>query len=154
MTRSIRLGLPLVLALALVLAPATASGAAKQARTLDVRARLAAIAPITPTGATLAGDIRGRPIGLAAIIVKSRTSPDGNSAEGSTVLFARRGTLKATIRNEIRPQPDGSTSFPGRFRITGGSGAYKGARGSGSFNGVLPADDTVYTFEVTGKLRF
>jgi hypothetical protein len=154
MTRSVRFGLPLVLSLALMLAPASASGAAKQTRTLDVRARLAAIAPITPTGATLAGDIRGRPIGLAAIIVKSRTSPHGTTAEGSTVLFARKGTLKATIRNQIQPQPDGSTRYPGSFRVTGGSGAYKGARGSGSFDGVIPAGDTVFTFEVGGKLRF
>jgi hypothetical protein len=153
MTRSLRLGLPLV-AVTLALAPASASGAAKQTRTLDVRARIAAIAPITPTGATLAGDIRGRPIGLAAIIVKSRTSPDGKTAEGSTVLFARKGTLKATIRNEIQPQPDGSTSYPGSFRITGGSGIYRGVRGSGSFDGAIPAGGTIFTFDVNGKLRF
>ena len=154
MTRSLRLGLPLVLALAPVLAPTSASGGDAKTRTLDVRARIAAIAPITPTGATLAGDIRGRPIGLAAIIVRSRTSPDGTTAEGSTVLFARRGTLKATVRNRVEPQPDGSTRYPGTFRVIGGSGTYKGARGSGSFDGVIPAGGTIFTFDVEGRLRF
>jgi hypothetical protein len=152
MTHSVRLGV--LLALALALAPATATGGGERSRTIDIRARLAAIAPITPTGATLAGDIRGKPIGLAAIIVKTKTSPDGNSAEGRLVLFARRGTLKATIRNQIQPQADGSTGYPGSFTITGGSGAYKGVRGSGTFDGVLPAGDTIFTFDVNGKLRF
>jgi hypothetical protein len=154
MTRCARLGVPLALALALVPAPATATGAAKQGRTIDIRSRLAAIAPITPTGAILAGDVRGRPVGLAAILVRTKTSPDGKTAEGSIGLFARKGTLKATIRIEIRPQPDGSTSYPGSFRIFAGSGAYRGARGSGTFNGTLPTGDTIYTFDVEGTVRF
>jgi hypothetical protein len=46
--------------------------------------------------------------------------------------------------------PNGQTGS----KVTGGTGRYKGARGSGTFDAVLPADSTIFEVTVEGKIRY
>jgi hypothetical protein len=143
----------LALAIAAALAPATAAGAQpkKRQHAIDATMRLAIIGA-NATDNFYAGQITGKPWGTAALLARNRVS--GSESIGQAVIYATRGTVKATIVNQVEPQPDGSVRFPGTFKITGGTGRYKGARGKGEFNGVLPAGSGVFTFELRGNIRY
>ena len=74
-------------------------------------------------------------------------------------LLALRGTINLETEDVVEFQPDGSISLNGTFDIVGGTGKYKGATGSGTFNGALPPGSTltvgtVVTFNVDGKARY
>jgi hypothetical protein len=43
---------------------------------------------------------------------------------------------------------------PGTYKITGGTRRYRGATGSGTFDGVLPANSTVFDITLKGKVRY
>jgi hypothetical protein len=143
----------LSLAACLALVPALASAApAKKTRALTGNLQMAVIGQNGDTGSVYAGELNGRPIPRAAVIVRNKV--EGSTSTGAAIVYAKRGTIRARIVNEIQPQPDGSVSFPGTFKITGGTRAYRGATGSGSFGGTLPAGSTIYSFELDGKIRY
>jgi hypothetical protein len=133
--------------------PAAAIGhTSSTSHRVDFTLRLAVINDNPPSGSVYAGEAKGKPFGTAAVTARNQVS--GTTSTGKVVVYAKRGTLKANITNEIQPQPDGSVDFPGTFRVTGGTGLYKGATGKGRFDGSLAAGSTVYVFHVTGKLRY
>jgi hypothetical protein len=70
------------------------------------------------------------------------------------VFYGKKGTVNVKTTNQTQPQADGSFKLPGTFKVTGGTGRYKGATGSGTFNGTLPKGGSVFTFEVVGKMRY
>jgi hypothetical protein len=148
-----RILLALSLAACLALLPGVASGGtAKRTRALTGNIQAAVIGDNGDNGRVFAGELRGRPILRAAAIVRNKV--EGTTSTGTAILYARRGIIRARITNEIQPQPDGSVSFPGTFRILGGTRAYRGATGSGSFGGTLPAGSTIYSFEIDGRIRY
>ena len=97
------------------------------------------------SGTKFAGEFIGKPVGTAALLVRSTLT--GSTANGKAVLYTKRGTIPRPL-NELQPQPDGSVNLPGTFKITGGTGRFKGATGSGKFDGVGPANSDI--FVVTG----
>jgi len=150
MRRSILLlGLALVAA---VVAPASGQTAARKSHSVDLRMRLAVINQNPPSGSVFAGEVKGKPLGAAAIIARNQVS--GTTSTGKVVIYAKRGTIRANITNQIQPQPDGSVDFPGSFKVRRGTGLYEGITGKGSFDGTLAAGSTVMVFHVTGKLRY
>jgi hypothetical protein len=151
MRSRILLVLSLVAALALV-SVATAAAPAKKTRNLDVHVKMARIDSNPPSGFVFAGEAKGKPIGTAAMTARNQVS--GSSSTGTAVVYAKRGTIRATIKNEIQPQPDGSTKLPGTFKITGGSGRYKGATGSGTFDGSSASGSLVLDVDIKGKIRY
>ena len=142
----------LALALAVVLVPAAAIGQTSASHRINVTMRLAVIDDVPPSGSVYAGQVKGKPLGTAAIVARNQVS--GTTATGTNVIYAKRGTIRATTTNEIQPQPDGSVKFPGTFKITGGTGLYKGATGKGRIDGSAAAGSMVIVFHVTGKLRY
>ena len=151
MRSRILLVLSLVAALALV-PIATAGAPAKKTRTLDVHVKMARIDSNPPSGVVFAGEAKGKPIGTAAMTARNQVS--GSTSTGTAVVYAKRGTIRATIKNEIQPQPDGGSKLPGTFKITGGTGRYKGATGSGTFNGSSQPGALVLDVEIDGKIRY
>jgi hypothetical protein len=148
-----RILLILAFVAALALVPVAATGAAaKKTRNLNVNVRMAAIDSNPPSGSVFAGEAKGKPIGTAALTARNQVS--GSTSNGTAVVYAKRGTIKATIKNEIQPQPDGSAKLPGTFKITGGTGRYKGATGSGTFNGSSAPNATVLVIDIEGKIRY
>ena len=145
----------LLLALALVAAAVPAASGQTAARTshsVDLNMRLAVINQNPPTGSVFAGEVKGKPLGTAAIIARNQVS--GTTSTGKVVIYAKRGTIRANITNQIQPQPDGSVNFPGSFKVTRGTGLYEGITGKGSFDGIAAAGSTVIVFHVAGKLRY
>jgi hypothetical protein len=145
-----RILLVVALAVSLVVVPAATGQSGKKTRTLNATIHAAVIKQ--EAGNVFAGELTGRPTGRAGIVI--RAAPDGEEIVGRAVLYAKRGTIRATTRNVIQPQPDGSLRFVGTFKITGGTRAYRGATGSGTFEGTLPANSTYYTFDLDGKIRY
>jgi hypothetical protein len=84
----------------------------------------------------------------------ARNTVANSVSNGKAIVYAKRGTIRATLTNQIQPQPDGSVAFPGSYKITGGTGRYKGATGGGEFSGTLASGSTIYVFEVDGKIRY
>jgi hypothetical protein len=145
----------LVLGVTLVVAAVPAASGQTAARTshrVDITMRLAVINQNPPTGSVYAGEVKGKPLGTAAIIARNQVSD--STSTGKVVIYAKRGTIRANITNEIQPQPDGSVNFPGSFKVTRGTGLYEGITGKGSFDGTAAADSTVIVFHVSGKLRY
>jgi hypothetical protein len=143
--------LSLVAALAVV-PVATAGAPAKKTRVLNVHVRMAAIDSNPPSGSVFAGEAKGKPIGTAAMTARNQIS--GSTSNGTAVVYAKLGTIRATIKNEIQPQPDGSAKLPGTFKITGGTGRYKGATGKGTFNGSSASGALVLVVDIEGKIRY
>ena len=143
----------LVLAMAATLGlVSVATGATKKRHAISATLHMATIGDNGPNGSTYAGEVVGKPTGRSALV--ARNTVTGGHSSGRAVLYAKTGTLVATLDNDIQGQPDGSVRFPGTFKITGGTGRYRGATGSGTLNGVLPANSSVYEFTLKGKVRY
>lgn len=148
-----RILLVLSVAVALALVPALASGApAKKTRSFSGSVHMAVIGQNGDNGFIFAGELVGKPIPRAALILRNKV--EGSTSTGTAIVYAKRGTLRGTFTNQIEPQPDGSANLPGTFKITAGTGAYKGATGSGKFDAKLPAGSSTYEATLTGKLRY
>jgi hypothetical protein len=147
-----RILLVAALALSLVVVPAATGQSGKKTRDVNGTVHMAAIGPYGSAGTTYAGEFVGKPARRSALIVRSTV--EGTTATGKVVQYAKHGTIRATTRNEVQPQPDGSVRFPGTFEVTGGTGRYKGATGSGTFDGVLPAESTIFEITLKGKIRY
>jgi len=94
----------------------------------------------------------GKPTGRSGLVARNTVS--GSHSSGKATVYTQRGTLVATLDNDIQARPDGSVRFPGTFKVVKGTGRFKGATGSGTFEGVLPANGSVYEFTLKGKVRY
>lgn len=147
-----RIILVLALALALVVVPAAVGAPKKKTRNVNATVQMAMVGPNGQNGSRFAGELTGKPFGVSAILFRNTIT--GSTSKGKAVVYTKNGTVKANATNELQPQPDGSVLVPGTFKITGGTGRYKGASGGGSFTGVLPAGSTVFEITFKGKIRY
>jgi hypothetical protein len=141
------------LAISLVVVPAATGGQpAKKTRDLDGTLRMASIGPNGQSGSKFAGEFTGRPLRRSAVLFQNTVT--GSTSNGKAVIYTKSGTIRATATNQLEPQPDGSVNTPGTFKITGGTGRYRGATGSGTFTGGVPANSTVFVLTLDGKIRY
>ena len=148
-----RVLLVLSLAVCLAFSPALVSGAmAAKTRALKGTLHLAIIGNNGDNGRVFAGEMIGKPIPRSAVIVRNKV--EGTTSTGTATVYAKRGTIRASVNNEIQPQPDGSASLPGTFKVLGGTGVYRGATGNGTFTGTLPAGSTIFEVKLDGKIRY
>ena len=148
-----------VIACAALAAPQVA-GAKKKTHTVDGTLTLAIIES-SETVNEFAGRITGKPFGTAGTVgdVTVTNTPAGLITEGRPVVYAKKGTVNLKTTDVVEFQPDGSITLTGTAKATGGTGRYKGATGSSTFNGTLPPGSsvtvgTVVTFDVDGKIRY
>lgn len=146
-----RILLALALVAALIAVP-IATGATKRNHAVNETARMAVISPAGSSSIKWAGELVGKPGRRSAIVLNSTRT--GSTAAGKAIQYTKQGAIFATTQNTIEPQPDGSTHFPGTFKITGGTGKYRGATGGGKFDATLPANSTVLEAKLTGKIRY
>jgi hypothetical protein len=143
----------LSLAACLALSPALVPGAmAAKTRALKGTLHMAIIGNNGDNGRVFAGEMIGKPIPRSAVILRNKV--EGTTSTGTATVYAKRGTIRASVKNEIQPQPDGSASLPGTFKVLGGTGAYRGATGNGTFTGTLPAGSTIFEVKLVGKIRY
>jgi len=104
----------------------------------------------------VAGEVRGD-LGRGAYVGTNSFGPPGEF-EGRFRAFFKKGTLKGRLSGTGTANPDGSVSFSGSGEYTGGTGRYKGADGSFTFEGTQPPDTTSDSepsvFEVDGTVRY
>jgi hypothetical protein len=98
------------------------------------------------------GTVRSKLFGRGTVTQTVRIQ--GLRASGSFVIRYRRGTIRGTTTAVGRPALNGTAKFTGTARITGGTGRYKGARGSGSYTGTSPLNLSRATFRQTGTVDY
>jgi hypothetical protein len=104
----------------------------------------------------VAGEVRGD-LGRGAYLGTNTFGPPGEF-QGKFRAFFKKGTLKGTLSGTGTLEPDGTARFSGSGTYTGGSGRYKGATGSFTFEGSQPPDTTPNSepavFQVDGTVRY
>ena len=142
-----------VLVAAIVLAvPAVAD--AKQKRKIvkssgTIQGHLAQ--PATADGYAFAGFVSDSKLGEGA--TTSHGSFDGSTTSGTLTVFLDKGTLRASFHFTTTPNADGTVTFQGTTKYKGGTGAYKGAKGSGETTATQDADGyTAFDYTQTLKL--
>jgi len=106
--------------------------------------------PSTAEGYTFAGFVNDSKLGTGA--TTSQGNSDGPTTSGTLIVFLAKGTLRATFHFDVTANADGTVTFQGTTKYTGGTGAYKGAKGSGHTNGAQDAQGYT-TFEYTQTVK-
>jgi hypothetical protein len=143
--RLARLLLPVVATL-VVAAPATAATTHRDTTVATVKKASGKIPTLVYTG-TVKSTVLGR--GTVHQVVRL----DGLKVSGQFTITYAHGTVRGTVAARAKITLKGAT-FTGTERITGGTGRYKGASGSGSYSGTGPLDMSGATFRQTGTIRF
>lgn len=93
-------------------------------------------------GSTIAGTTTGS-LGKGAVVYVTKAGPNGTTLAKFT-LFEAKGTLFGTSTVTQTPGANGGpTIIKGTAKITGGTGAYKGAKGSFATTGTIASDGLV-----------
>lgn len=105
------------------------------------------------------GDFQDSLLGRGAIIYRVRADMGPQNSvlvkSPSVTLYTRRGSMTGTaqaVQTNQGTGPDAPAVISdGRFRLTRGTGAYRGHRYTGTFSGTLA--NGVYTFTYRGTYR-
>ncbi len=143
----------MILTLAVLSVAALAPGVAQaqRPRPVTINQQVARIAT-EGNSFTSAGIVSGGPGRRGA--VTGRTTMSGNVFRTRFTVFYSRGTVRAESTLTATPRPDGGTTFSGRGSFTGGSGAYRGARGRFTVTGTLPRNSTVANLRLRGSIAY
>ena len=146
----LRKALVLVAALACLLALPVAA----DARTRSVNGTTVRLAIVgTADGANVfAGTVRG-PWLRGAGEVLSRPAGENRFASTGTI-YDGKGTIRVAFTNTVTPQPDGSATFAGEGRFTGGTRRYRGARGRFTFSATSAANENFIVARFSGTIRY
>lgn len=166
----------LVAIAALAISIPTMAGAAGKKHKVKsyVTSATAVIANINPPGGvnvggsqTFAGTIDGKIGGKAETGALRGTNTytaagTGATFTGTLTVFGTLGSYSATLTGSGTAAPSGALTYNGTGTITKGTGLYKGAKGSFTFNGGAPAgtdkdgdtDAIVATFTAAGTIKY
>ena len=104
----------------------------------------------------VAGEVKGD-LGRGAYLGTNTFGPPGEF-QGKFRAFFKKGTLKGRLSGTGTLTSDGTAVFEGSGEYTGGTGRYKGAEGSFTFEGSQPPDTTSDSepavFQVDGRVRY
>ena len=135
---------------------AVADAATPRTHTLKLTIQSAVIAvhgtPPVSGGETQVGVIRGSFGEGAGPATLTFTAP-GHASLTFTWFFAK-GSFKGSSTTVGKLNPDGSTSLTGSGKVSGGTGAYRGAKGTFTLASTVPKGSTVNTLQVAGKVKF
>lgn len=114
--------------------------------------------PGTGGTAVLAGAMRLTGFGEGALVdhVKITGQPESNvfSFSGTEVDYLAVGSWRSTYTGTATVQTDGSQKVTLNGRFTGGTGTYRGAKGTYHFTGTVPSGSTVLTGHSTGSITY
>ena len=111
--------------------------------------------PPVSGSADYAGSIKGS-LGSGAVLGHNDFGPVVGEFAGTIRAFYNKGTVKGSLVGTGGPNtgPGGGLTFSGTGEITKGSGKYKGAKGTFTFEGTQPANSTVTTLTITGSAKY
>jgi hypothetical protein len=147
-----RILLLLAVVAGLVAVPIATGATASRSHAVQLTLHMASIGQFSGNGVIFAGEVVGRPTGRSALVLRNTIS--SSSGSGTAVLYAKRGTLRVTTKNEFQQQPDGSIRVPGSFKIVDGTGRYRNATGRGTFTRSLPANSTIFEIKLKGHANY
>ena len=145
-----------------VLGPALASSAkSKQTCAVDFHGRIAQVRvdggnPPLNGSETDAGILDGKFCGKTvhgATRVKN-TYPALGKFKAKTVSFGPLGAIRADANGSGTAHADGSVSFSGSGKFTGGTSIFKHATGSFTVTGNTPKNSKVSTEHIKGTVKF
>jgi hypothetical protein len=100
------------------------------------------------------GTVKDKTFGAG--VAETRATPGSAGVLNYTgTAFFKAGTISA--KGTIKPtsNPDGSTTYTGTFKVTGGTGALKGATGKGTLvASATSADPTLSTGTLKGTFTY
>jgi hypothetical protein len=144
-----RIALVLVACLALAAAPVAALGAKKRAHKVNVTVVAGTVGVAGPT-AIIAGTVSGT---LKGAVVYHATPAPNNQVKNTFTAFTTKGSIKGTAVVTATPQPDGTSVFSGSGKVTGGTGAYKGAKGTFTATGNSTTDGLIH-LTLKGSVKY
>lgn len=106
----------------------------------------------------VSGDLKDKLLGRGAIvyIIQASAGPEPASVllkADKITLYTTKGSLTGTGQATLTSNPDGTATISdGTFKLTKGTGAYKGHTLKGTFTGTQSAD-FINTFNYTGKYK-
>jgi hypothetical protein len=93
-------------------------------------------------GSTLAGSTTGS-LGRGAVVYTTKAGPNGTTLVKFTIFQATGSLIGTSTVTQTPGANGGPTVIKGPAKITGGTGAYKGATGSFTTNGTIASDGLV-----------
>ena len=118
--------------------------AANKAKTKTIKLQGTVHAHATGNGTKIAGDVQDKYNGAGAIVYNNAAA--GNGVKTPFTSFAKNGSYRGTATSDNTINPDLTVTITNcTIKITGGGGAYKGAKGSGTCSGKSDAqqNDTI-----------
>jgi len=106
--------------------------------------------PATAEGYAFAGFVSDSKLGAGA--TTSQGSVDGLTTSGTLTVFLDKGTIRGTFQFTGSLNANGTVTFQGTTTYKGGTGAYKGAKGSGHTTATQDGEGYT-TFEYTQTLK-
>jgi hypothetical protein len=100
-----------------------------------------------------AGILRDRRLGEGATILRT-SSAGGNTLDLKFKVWYGAGLQRGEGTITFVVQPDGSTTFTGNARYTGGTGRFRGVTGQLQIRDGVFATDGLITTTVTGNARY
>ena len=93
---------------------------------------------------TVTGTLAGRTgASVQRNVITGHPTATTYTFRGTGTAYFALGTVRSTVTGTALLQPDGSALLRGSGNYTGGSGRYRGARGTLSFTGRIPPAPTV-----------
>ena len=101
---------------------------------------------------TSVGDVTGPGSGKYAAQIAHFTLK-GNTVSGTNVSYDSGGSTVGPFTITLKTNADGSTTYTGTATITGGTGLYRGAKGTVKVSGHAAKNATIgyFTYQVTVK---
>jgi hypothetical protein len=108
--------------------------------------------------AVLAGtwdtDLFGKGALVDHVTITGTPTPNTFAIKGTEVGFVAAGSLKNKFTGTSTVQPDGSQKLSINGKYVGGTGRYKGAKGSYKFNGSTEPGGSIVTGRSTGTIAY
>jgi hypothetical protein len=136
-----------------LLVPSAVVGAATKHK-LSATARIRALTEVNGVVTTTGTFVDAR-LGSGAVVARVTTSTvDSDNLTAKSTVFLPQGSYRTTGAIVATPERDGSATYNGTFRITGGTGRFKGIKGSGTLKGVqTAADPTMIVYTIKGSYK-
>ena len=151
----------LAVSIALLAALPAVAGAASQRYTSSIQSGPVATRdgyPALNGTAVLSGHLKTDLSGEGALVdhvkIVGNPAPNVITLTGTEVAYLDRGTVRSAFTGWGVVQPDGTLALRVSGRITGGSGAYRRARGTYVFDGTTQPGSNVITGGSKGTISF
>src|SRR5260370_23819407 len=103
------------------------------------------------SAATIDGKLCGKSFSGAARLVRTNV---GSQISTTFTYFGPLGSFRGTFSGTGPLNPSGISSFTGKGKVTGGTGLYKGAKGSFTTTGTKPSGTSPSALIFKGKLKY